>query len=208
GQRPQQGRAAVEQQAPQPSRGQQQGEGGRDGDQPPGPEGEAEGAEAGRHQPVGQGGLVEEVVTLVPWYQPVPRLHHGPRDVHEVDLRALEGGRPQGGQEDGGRGGQEQAQGGRPGQPGRPAGAQRAQGTAGAGTGTSPRLRWSWPQAARMSWPRGRRTETRTRASERIRQNSSTAARVGGANGISGAGLRGMRFTLPFPPASSRASAR
>ena len=54
-------------------------------------EGEAEGTERRRHQPVGERWLVEEGLAAVTRDEGVAAFDHGPRGVHEVDLGALEG---------------------------------------------------------------------------------------------------------------------
>src|SRR5262249_29856402 len=66
----------------------------------------------------------------------------------------------------------------------------------------------SWPQAAEMSWPRGRRMNAGTPALVR----TSWKARITGIGeelyGSSGAGLCGIRFTLALIPERSFTSSR
>src|SRR6185503_5159640 len=157
------------------------------------------------HQPVGQDRLVEERLALVVRHQPVAGLDHAARGVEEVDLGARERRRPELRQQQREQhGAHEQDESGVAG--GGQGGA--GQGCAGAAAAAAPFLRWSWPHAARMSRPRGRRTDTGTSAAASAPQNASTASGFGALNGISAAGLSGIRFTLTRRPPSLRASSR
>src|SRR6185295_4267655 len=124
----------------------------------------AERLEGQPHQPVRERGLVEERLAAIARDEPVAGLDHGARAVEEVDLGALQRGFPEGGKQHQRRRAQEQRETSGEREP------ELQRSAAGSAAGSF--LRWSWPHAARMSWPRGRRTDTVTPASARMPQKA------------------------------------